>query len=202
MITDSGRKQPLIGRERVLKALNHETTDRVAVDLGGTPCSGAHVSVIANLRRALGLDNGGEPVKVVEPYQMLGEMAGDLREVLGIDVVNLPGSKTMFGFANTTWKRWRTFDGTDCLVPGDFNTEPEPNGDILMYPEGDKSAAPSGRMPRADTISIQLFAKSPSTTPNSTRPKSLFRARTSLFPSDSTTTAKPESTGESGRYVR
>jgi hypothetical protein len=147
MGTSFGAKAGLTGRQRVLKTLNHEAVDRVAVDLGGTPCSGAHVSVIAKLRRALGLDNASEPVKVVEPYQMLGEMAGDLREALGIDVANLPGVKTMFGFANTGWKRWRTFDGTDCLVPGDFNTEPEPNGDILMYPQGDKSVPASGRMP-------------------------------------------------------
>ena len=33
------------------------------------------------------------------------------------------------------------------LVPAAFNTEPEPNGDILMYPEGDHSVPPSGRMP-------------------------------------------------------
>jgi hypothetical protein len=42
------------------------------------------------------------------------------------------------------------------LVPGAFNTDPEPNGDILMYPEGDRSAPPSGRMPQGgyyfDTI--------------------------------------------------
>jgi hypothetical protein len=143
-----GGKKALTGRQRVLKAVNHRPHDRVAVDLGGTPCSGAHVSVVANLRRALGLDDGGEPVKVVEPYQMLGEVGADLREALGIDVVNLPGAKNMFGFANADWKRWRTFDGTDCLVPGDFNTEPEANGDILMYPQGDKSAPASGRMPK------------------------------------------------------
>lgn len=33
------------------------------------------------------------------------------------------------------------------LAPGDFNTELEANGDVLMYPEGDRSAPPSGRMP-------------------------------------------------------
>lgn len=143
-----GDKKALTGRQRVLKAVNHRPHDRVAVDLGGTPCSGAHVSVIANLRRALGLDKAGEPVKVVEPYQMLGEVAADLREALGIDVVNLPSAKNMFGFANAGWKPWRTFDGTDCLVPGNFNTEPEANGDILMYPQGDKSVPPSGRMPK------------------------------------------------------
>jgi hypothetical protein len=116
--------------------------------LGGTPCSGAHVSVIAKLRWALGLDGPGERVKVTEPYQMLGEVAADLRQVLGIDVVHLPNRKNMFGFENTDWKPWRTFDGTDVLVPVRFNTSPEPNGDIMMYPEGDTSAAPSGRMPQ------------------------------------------------------
>jgi hypothetical protein len=40
------------------------------------------------------------------------------------------------------------FDGTPVLVPAGFNTEPEPNGEILMYPEGDKSVPPSGRMPK------------------------------------------------------
>ena len=135
-------------RQRVLKALNYEPTDRVPVDLGGTLTTGAHVSVIANLRQALGLDKPGEPVKIIEPYQMLGEVADDLRGALGIDVVNLPGPRNMFGFKNTNWKPWRTFDGTNVLVPGKFNTEPEPDGDILMYPQGDKSAVASARMPK------------------------------------------------------
>ncbi len=138
----------MTGRERVLRALNHQPTDRVPVDLGGTACSGAQVSVVARLRRALGLDKPGDRVRVCEPYQMLGEIAPDLRKVLGIDVVNLPNRKNMFGFENAGWKPWRTFDGTDVLVPAQFNTDPEPDGSILMYPEGDRSARPSARMPQ------------------------------------------------------
>ena len=145
----SGKQElRLTGRERVLRVLAHEEVGRVAVDLGGTPCSGAQVSVVAKLRQALGLDKAGEPVKVVEPYQMLGEVASDLREVLGIDVVNLPGPKNFFGFANSDWKPWRTFDGTDVLVAGEFNTEPDAGGAILQYPEGDKSVPASAKMPR------------------------------------------------------
>jgi len=87
-------------------------------------------------------------VKVVEPYQMLGEVAADLREVLGIDVVNMPGPKNFFGFENTKWKPWKTFDGTDVLVPGKFNTKPQPDGGILQYPEGDRSVPASARMPK------------------------------------------------------
>jgi len=106
-----------------------------------------HVSVVYRLRQALNLDASGTPVKVVEPYQMLGEIAPDLMEALGIDVVGLSAPKTMFGFRNEGWKPWTTFDGTPVLVPEGFNTDPEPNGDLLLYPEGDRSVPPSGRMP-------------------------------------------------------
>ncbi len=138
----------LISRQRVALALERKEPDRVPVDLGGSPVTGMHVSTVYRLRQALGLDSPGTPVKVVEPYQMLGEIAPDLLEALGIDVVPLGKPTTMFGFKNENWKEWKLFDGTPVLVPEKFNTDPEPNGDILMYPEGDKSAPPSGRMPK------------------------------------------------------
>jgi hypothetical protein len=106
-----------------------------------------HVSSVYLLRQALQLDPPGTPVKVIEPYQLLGEIQPDLMEALGVDVVPLPGPRTMFGFRNEHWKPWTFFDGTPVLVPEAFNTEPEPNGDILMYPEGDRSVPPSGRVP-------------------------------------------------------
>jgi hypothetical protein len=134
-------------RERVNLALNHQEADRIPLDLGGSAVSGMHASTVYGLRQALGLDTPGTPVKVVEPYQMLGEIKADLIDALGIDVVPLTSQTNMFGFKNEGWKPWTTFDGTPVLVPGDFNTDPEPNGDLLMYPEGDRSAPPSGRMP-------------------------------------------------------
>jgi len=161
MSANSANKAALTGRQRVLKTLNYQKVDRVPVDIGGTPCSGAHVSVIANLRRALGLDKAGEPVKLVEPYQMLGEVAADLRAALGIDVVALPSPRNMFGFENAGWKKWRTFDGTDVLVPAKFNTKPEPSGDIFMYPQGDKSAQPSARMPKGGYYFDSIIRQKP-----------------------------------------
>lgn len=137
----------LTSRERVAKTLAHQEPDRVPVDLGGSAVTGMHVSVVYGLRQALALDAPGTPVKVVEPYQMLGEIAPDLMDALSIDVVGLSSPRTMFGFENSGWKEWTTFDGTPVLVPEGFHTTPEPNGDLLMYPEGDTSAPPSGRMP-------------------------------------------------------
>ena len=143
-------------RQRVEAALNHQTPDRVPLDLGASPVTGMHVSSVYLLRQTLKLDPPGTPVKVVEPYQMLGEIATDLMDALGVDVAGLGGSGGFFGFENKDWKPWALFDGTPLLVPGAFNTQPEANGDVLMYPQGDRSAPPSGRMPRGgyyfDTI--------------------------------------------------
>ena len=134
-------------RQRVQMALNHQQPDRVPLDLGGSAVTGMHVSSVYLLRQALQLDPPGTPVKVVEPYQLLGEIAPDLQDALGVDVVALPSPRTMFGFRNENWKPWTTFDGTPVLVPEAFNTALEPNGDLLMYPEGDRSAPPSGHLP-------------------------------------------------------
>jgi len=135
-------------RERVSLALSHKEADRVPLDLGGSTTTGMHVDSVYLLRQALGLDPPGTPVKVIEPFQMLGEIAPDLMDALGVDVVGLEKPVTIFGFRNEGWKPWSTFAGTPVLVPEGFNTEPEVNGDVLVYPEGDRHAPPSGRMPK------------------------------------------------------
>jgi hypothetical protein len=134
-------------RERVQKSLSHEEPDLVPLDLGASAVTGMHASSVYLLRQALHLDPPGTPVKITEPYQLLGEIQMDLIDALGVDVLPIPPVKTMFGFRNENWKPWTLFDGTPVLVPEGFNTTPEPNGDILMYPEGDHSAMPSGRIP-------------------------------------------------------
>lgn len=138
---------PDTSRQRVEKALNHQPPDQIPLDLGASAVTGMHVSSVYKLRQALNLDEPGTPVKVVEPYQLLGEIKPDLMDALGVDVVGLGSSKNMFGFKNEDWKPWTTFDGTPVMVPGAYNTSPEPDGSILMYPEGDRSTPPSGRMP-------------------------------------------------------
>ena len=138
----------MTSRKRVQQALNHREPDRIPLDLGSSPVSGMHVSTVFLLRQALKLDPPGTPVKVIEPYQMLGEIKPDLADALGIDVVGVWPTRTLFGYRNEGWKNWTTFDGTPVQVPNDFNTEVEHNGDLLAYPEGDRNASPSGRMPK------------------------------------------------------
>jgi len=135
-------------RECVARALAHQQPDHIPLDLGASPVTGMHVQTVYRLRQALGLDQPGTPVKIIEPYQNLGEIKSDLADALGIDVVGVNPPATLFGFKNENWQEWEYFDGAPVLVPQHYNTEPEPNGDILMYVGGDKSAPPSGRMPK------------------------------------------------------
>lgn len=151
----------LTSRRRVEMALAHQEPDYVPLDLGASHVTGMHVSIVYQLRQTLGLDPPGTPVRVFEPYQMLGEIGLDLVEALGVDVVGLFGPRTMFGFENRGWKPWTTFEGTPVLVPEGFNTEPEPNGDLLMYPEGDRTAPPSGRMPKGGCFFDSIVRQEP-----------------------------------------
>jgi hypothetical protein len=134
-------------RMRVEAALAHREGDRVPLDLGGSPVTGMHVSTVYRLRQALGLDPPGTPVKVIEAFQMLGEIAPDLMDALGVDVVGLRRLTNFYGFHDEDWKPWTAFDGVPLLVPGEFPTEREPSGDLLMYPCADRSAPPCARMP-------------------------------------------------------
>ena len=136
-------------RERTELALRHVEADRVPLDLGGGPVTGIHVSSLYRLRQALGLDAPGTPVKVTEPFQMLGEVGPDLIDALGVDVIGVGLPTNFFGFANEDWKPWTTFDGTPVLVPGGFNTDTshDPRGGLFMYPQGDTTAPPSAHMP-------------------------------------------------------
>lgn len=132
-------------RERVLAALGHRA-GAVPIDFGGTFVTGIHVSCIAPLRRHYGLDTG--PVKVIDPGQMLGEIAEDLALAIGIGTAPVRGRMTRFGFPEDGWKPWRMYDGTEVLVPAGFNVTVNANGDTLMHPQGDTSAPASAVMPK------------------------------------------------------
>lgn len=148
-------------RQRVLKALAHQEPDRVPLDLGGSVLTGMHVSSVYRLRQALHLDPPGTPVKVIDPYQMLGEIGSDLVEAVEADLLPVHNPLTLFGFPKTGWKPWHLFDGTPVLVPAAFNTEADANGDLLMYPEGDRGAPPSARMPRGGYYFDEIVRQPP-----------------------------------------
>jgi len=146
-------------RERLLASLNHRQPDQVPVDLGATAVTGIHASVVAALRDRYGLEK--RPVKVHEPYQMLGLVEEDLADAMGLDVAGIPAPKTLFGFPARDWKPFRLWDELDLAVPAGFNTTIASNGDLLIYPEGDMSVAPSGRMPKGGCFFDSIIRQEP-----------------------------------------
>ena len=152
----------MTSRERVRKAIHHQQPDRPPLDLGSTLVTGIQAGAYARLRKALGV--GGDParggkdarVRVVDPYQMLAEVEDTVKAALGVDTVGIQLPTTMFGYKNENWKPFTMFDGTEVEISGHFQYDTLPNGDIVQYPKGNRSARPSGHMPKGgyyfDTI--------------------------------------------------
>lgn len=106
------------------------------------------VCAVHRLRQAV-LGDKKWRVKVTEPYQMLGEIDDPLRKALGLDVVGVHPRKDMFGLTHDQWKPFiMPVDGTEVLVPEDFNYTVDDNGALLMYPQGDSSIGASAKMPK------------------------------------------------------
>ena len=130
-------------KKKLTMALQHKESP-VPIDFGATAVTGIHCSIVEQLRDYYGLEK--RLVKICEPYQMLGGIEEDLQDVLGVDVVGVNPRNTMFGFPMDSWKEWRTPWGQNVLVPEQFNTAKE-GEDYYIYPEGDRSAKPSGHLP-------------------------------------------------------
>jgi hypothetical protein len=147
-------------RQQFLKTVNHQQPDRVVIDLGGTSVTGIHIQTISKLRRHFGLQR--KPIRVIEPFQMLGEVGWELIDSIGIDVIGAWGRNNMFGFSNhSPYKEWKTPWGQRVMVPLNFNTSTDSNGDILMYPEGDTSVAPCARMPKTGYFFDAIIRQEP-----------------------------------------
>ncbi|MCJ7679443.1 MAG: methyltransferase, partial [Candidatus Aminicenantes bacterium] len=174
-------------RERIQAALHHRPSDRIPLDLGGTAVSGIHAQAVARLRDRLGLEK--MPVKVIEPYQMLGEVGQDLKDIMGIDTAAALSRNTMFGFPNKDWKEVLMPWGQVVLVPGDFNTTRAEDGGLLMHPEGDTSVPPGAKMPPASFFFDALPRQEPILEEN-------------LNPEDNLEEFRPVNTGELAYWRR
>jgi hypothetical protein len=132
-------------KQKLQNALDHKS-GTIPLDLGGTAVTGIHVRSVRNLRLHFGLED--HPIKVIESYQMLGEIEPDLIDAMGIDVIGIGGKNNMFGIPNENWRPMKTFWGQEVLVPGMFNTSFDESGNLLIHPEGDLSVPASAKMPK------------------------------------------------------
>ena len=136
----------MTSKERFDLTINHRQPDKMVVDFGSTNVTGIHARAVENLRNYYGLEY--KPVRITDSYQMLGEVDAELAGILGVDVTAARGRKSSFGFYNSgPFKEYLTPWGQTVLVPEGFQTTNDEKGDVLIYPQGDTTARPSGRMP-------------------------------------------------------
>ncbi len=149
----------MTSRERVRKAINHIQPDRLPIDLGSTMATGIHGSTYAKLKQKLNINKG--EIKIYEPFQLLAEVEESVKKALTIDTIGLQPPQTMFGYKNEQWKPFRLFDGTNVLVSGHTEWDVLENGDIVLYPRGDRSASPSGKMPKGGSFFDAIVRQGP-----------------------------------------
>lgn len=141
-------KTSLTSRRRLQAALEHRPVDKLCVDFGAGAQTGIGCCALHRLREAV-LGKSDNKIKINEPYQMLGEIDEELRNALGLDVVGVHPPCDMFGIRQDGWKYFKMpIDGTEVLVPKQFNYTVNEDGSLFMYPEGDTSVAPCAKMPK------------------------------------------------------
>ncbi|MCF8063304.1 MAG: hypothetical protein K9M82_12355, partial [Deltaproteobacteria bacterium] len=116
-------------RERVLKAIRHEETDRVPIDLGGTDVSGIAIGPYGKLCGALDID--AEPFRIVDISQQIVIVDDRVADRVGSD------AKAVWHFP-AEWRNERAYDGTPVKVPARFQPVTQDNGDrVVLDEQGD-----------------------------------------------------------------
>ena len=125
----------LTSRERILKAVRHEETDRVPIDLGGTDCSTIAIGPYRRLCESLGID--AAPYHIVDISQQIVIVDDRVADRLGADakvVWHLPEQ----------WRDDHAYDGTPVKYPAGFKPITLANGDKVVL---DKDGEAFIRMP-------------------------------------------------------
>ena len=102
-------------RDRVRQALSHQGSDRIPVDFGATAVTGIHCRVVEALRKHYGLSY--KPVKIVDTFQMLGEVDRDLADAMGVDCIGVGGTRDIFDHDTECMHEQVTPWGQKVLVP-------------------------------------------------------------------------------------
>jgi len=121
----------MTSRERVLKALAFEETDRVPRDLGAMRSTGISAFAYPKLVEALGLPP--RRPRVHDTGQMLALPEVDVLDALGCDVVTIDGGVTN---AFEEPEKWHDYDfggrlPARVLHPKAFETQPD--GSVLQW---------------------------------------------------------------------
>jgi len=129
-------------RERVLKAVNFESPDRVPIDLGGIRASGINAVVYDALKQRMGIDT---PTRVHDAMQILAELEMDVLDRLHVDVLPLEPMTAKWARADaSTGIRKTLFCGLDVYFPPGTDIDVRADGSWVLKGAGGVDVA---RMP-------------------------------------------------------
>jgi len=117
----------MTSRENILAAINHQTPDRVPIDLGATPSSGISAIAYNNLVRHLGLD---KPTLIYDVVQQLAQPDMELLERFGIDVLDIGRT---FNTRPEDWYPITLSNGEEAFYPQNFHPVHLPDGSWATY---------------------------------------------------------------------
>src|ERR1019366_4769342 len=103
---------PMISRERIRAAINHQEPDKIPIDLAGYLAAGMAAIAYKNLRKYLNLEE--RPIRVYDPHQVLAVIDEDVMSRFGVDTVQ---AGRIFDHDDSCWKDGVLPDGTPCQYP-------------------------------------------------------------------------------------
>ena len=150
-------------RQRVEAALHHQQPDHVPLDLGASPVTRhARQQRLPSSARPWGSTRRARRSRSSSPTRCSARSHPTCQNALGVDV-GRPGRTP-----NDVRLREHGLEALDdsstarpCWCPGCSTPSPSANGDILMYPEGDRCGRPAGGCPRAGSTSTAIVRQEP-----------------------------------------
>jgi uroporphyrinogen decarboxylase len=144
----------LDSRQRVKRALEHKSTDRIPVDLGSSGATGISAAAYSRVIDSLNLSSG--LVKLYDFMQQLAYPQDGIMEEFNIDVID-PGQ-----FFLKSQDNWRQYiipnDGTRCVIPSYWDSiyDIEVDEKETVY-ISHKDGTTFGKMPKSSRVVDQVY---------------------------------------------
>ena len=130
-------------RERVLKAVNFQSPDRVPIDLGAIRASGINAVVYDQLKRRMGIES---PTRIHDTMQILAELDPEVIDRLHVDVLPLePATARWASQPASDGVRKTLFCGLDVYFPPGTRIDERPDGSWVLKGADGRDVA---RMPK------------------------------------------------------
>jgi uroporphyrinogen decarboxylase len=134
----------MTSRERVLKTVNFQNTDRVPIDLGAMKASSISVKAYNRVKARLGINTR---TRIWDPKFMIALLEEDVMKRFHLDVVPLDISSTAHeARPDSEWIPKTLYEGADGLLPPGTNIGTDPEGQWALLDQNRKPT--SYRMPR------------------------------------------------------